>query len=136
MASDYTFRGIWQTDENSAIQGGIDIGHESGFYLGRWASNINFDSDTSTEQDFYVGYAFDVLDAVSINLSVIHYRYEGDAGFSYQEYVVGVSVYDLGLSFVYSPEYFGGNGDGPDGPDFITWRRIIMAMMRPASINQ
>ncbi|MDD3529832.1 MAG: TorF family putative porin, partial [Gallionellaceae bacterium] len=38
FVSDYAFRGISQTDEDPAIQGGFDYAHASGFYLGVWGS--------------------------------------------------------------------------------------------------
>lgn len=31
LVSDYRFRGVSQTDEEAAIQGGITVAHESGF---------------------------------------------------------------------------------------------------------
>ena len=34
LFSDYRFRGISQTDKRPALQGGIDISHASGFYVG------------------------------------------------------------------------------------------------------
>ena len=39
------FRGITQTDEKPAVQGGFDLGHKSGFYVGTWASNVSWISD-------------------------------------------------------------------------------------------
>jgi hypothetical protein len=41
LASDYVFRGVSQTDNQMAIQGGFDWGHDSGFYVGTWASNVD-----------------------------------------------------------------------------------------------
>jgi uncharacterized protein (TIGR02001 family) len=40
LVSDYRFRGVSQSDENLAIQGGITIAHESGVYIGTWGSNL------------------------------------------------------------------------------------------------
>ncbi len=34
LTSDYRFRGVSQTDENMAVQGGLTLSHESGFYVG------------------------------------------------------------------------------------------------------
>ncbi len=62
LYSQYVFRGISQTNEKPAIQGGFDLGHKSGFYVGTWASNISWLSDgnpdvsASIEWDFYGGY--------------------------------------------------------------------------------
>ena len=40
IASDYRFRGVSQTDEGFAIQGGVTATHESGIYVGAWGSNL------------------------------------------------------------------------------------------------
>jgi uncharacterized protein (TIGR02001 family) len=61
--SQYVFRGLAQTDEKPALQGGLDYSHSSGFYLGTWASNISwlrdfgsYSSGGSMEWDFYGGF--------------------------------------------------------------------------------
>jgi uncharacterized protein (TIGR02001 family) len=41
VVSDYRFRGISQTDGNFAIQGGLTITHESGFYVSIWGSSVD-----------------------------------------------------------------------------------------------
>ena len=40
LVSDYRFRGVSQSDENLAVQGGITIAHKSGVYIGTWGSNL------------------------------------------------------------------------------------------------
>ncbi len=40
--SQYIFRGLTQTNGYPALQGGFDYGHESGFYVGTWGSNISW----------------------------------------------------------------------------------------------
>lgn len=45
--SNYIWRGVTQTDDGAAIQGGLDVAHESGFYAGTWASNIDWDGGGS-----------------------------------------------------------------------------------------
>ena len=42
LYSQYIFRGLTQTDRSPALQGGVDLTHSSGFYLGAWASNISW----------------------------------------------------------------------------------------------
>lgn len=41
LVSDYRFRGVSQSDENLAVQGGFTIAHESGLYIGTWGSNLS-----------------------------------------------------------------------------------------------
>ncbi len=114
MATDYVFRGISQTNEKGAIQGGFDVDFGNGFYVGTWASNVDFDGfEATTETDFYVGYAFDLSEDVNLDLSYVYFMYPGDeSALNYQEFVVGLGVYDFSFSFIYSDEYV---GDG--GPD-------------------
>lgn len=40
LTSDYRFRGVSQSDEGMAVQGGITVSHSSGFYVGAWGSNL------------------------------------------------------------------------------------------------
>ena len=78
--SEYRFRGIKQTGDAPAIQGGFDLSHSSGFYLGNWNSNVSWAQGTSIEMDFYGGYAFDVGE-ISIDVGDLYYYYpdkEGD----------------------------------------------------------
>lgn len=119
MTTDYVFRGISQTDDLPAIQGGFDWAHDSGFYVGTWASNVNFgDGDqTSQEIDVYAGYSMEE-GPVSFDIGVIYYGYPGQSNGSNYDFVevyLG-SGYDFGvaaasISVAYSPEYFGESGD-------------------------
>ena len=41
LATDYRLRGVSQSDKDGAIQGGLTIAHDSGFYVGAWGSNLS-----------------------------------------------------------------------------------------------
>jgi len=62
LYSQYIFRGLTQTANKPAIQGGVDYTNASGFYLGTWASNVSWLGDSrsydnaSLELDLYGGY--------------------------------------------------------------------------------
>ena len=45
LYSQSVFRGISQTNEKHALQGGFDLTHKSGFYHGTWASNVGWIED-------------------------------------------------------------------------------------------
>ncbi|MGB5832339.1 MAG: TorF family putative porin [Thiohalocapsa sp.] len=47
--SNYIWRGVTQTGDQAAIQGGLDVAHESGFYAGTWISNVDFDEGASED---------------------------------------------------------------------------------------
>lgn len=64
LFSQYIFRGLTQTNEKPAIQGGFDYAYNFGpasFYVGTWNSNINWLVDSgqyrssSLESDWYAG---------------------------------------------------------------------------------
>ncbi|MBI5861780.1 MAG: hypothetical protein HZB64_06345 [Rhodocyclales bacterium] len=79
LTTDYRFRGISQTFEKPAIQGGIDYSHASGFYLGNWNSNVNSGAgfpDGNLEMDFYGGYKTSLGD-VGLDIGGIFYYYPG-----------------------------------------------------------
>ena len=60
LASNYIWRGVTQTDDQAAIQGGIDYQNRSGVYAGTWVSNVDFPGPQGQgyEQDWYVGFSF------------------------------------------------------------------------------
>lgn len=63
LTSDYRFRGVSQTDEGMAIQGGFTVSHSSGVYVGTWASNLagwGTFGGTNMELDIFAGVAFPV----------------------------------------------------------------------------
>lgn len=85
LYSQYIFRGLTQTGEEMALQGGVDYTHASGFYLGAWASNISWLEDdglyenSSLELDIYGGYASTFGDSgVGYNIGLLQYIYPGD----------------------------------------------------------
>ena len=79
--SNYYFRGITQTSDNAAIQGGIDYSHESGLYAGTWLSNIDFGGKENAEVDLYAGFGNDIGDTgFSYDVGIIYYWYPGAGG--------------------------------------------------------
>ena len=119
LATDYAFRGISQSDESPAIQGGFDLSAGS-FYAGTWASNINFGTGgANMELDVYGGYKF-ALSSVNIDVGVIGYLYPGAADdgaeLDYWEGYIKPSIaltknFTLGGALYYSPEFTGDSGD-------------------------
>jgi uncharacterized protein (TIGR02001 family) len=87
LYSQYIFRGLTQTDRQPAAQGGFDFNHESGVYVGTWASNISWLRDFgsykaggSLEWDIYGGYkgTFGKSD-FGYDVGLLYYWYPGDA---------------------------------------------------------
>lgn len=81
LATDYMFRGVSQTDNQMSLLGGFDWAHESGIYVGTWASNVSSDffaggADPQLEVDLYGGYR-GAMGAFSYDLGVVAYFYPG-----------------------------------------------------------
>lgn len=57
--TDYRFRGVSQTQNAAAIQGGVDLALKNGFYVGNWNSSVSselYTSGAGVEVDLYAGY--------------------------------------------------------------------------------
>ena len=83
LVTDYRFRGVSFSGGDFAIQGGVDVGHSSGFYVGAWSSSLEeyaeqYDEVTgygSTELDIYGGWSGSLTDAVSVDVGLLYYVY-------------------------------------------------------------
>ncbi len=86
VSNNYIWRGLTQTTNEPAVQGGIDYAHDSGFYAGTWVSNVQYASDDvySYEHDMYAGFAFDVGE-VSFDVGYLYYNYDEEAEFDFGE---------------------------------------------------
>lgn len=56
VKTDYDFRGISRSDKNFALQGGLDLVHTSGLYLGVFASTIDDALGHDVEFETHIGY--------------------------------------------------------------------------------
>lgn len=111
LTSDYTFRGISQTAEDPAVQGGFDFAHKSGVYAGVWGSNLNFgepiENDAHLETDVYAGYRWEMA-KLKWDIGVLHYMYPGAASeleYDFTEVYVGAGYGPLGVKVSYSDDF-------------------------------
>jgi len=81
VVTDYRFRGVSQTDKRFAIQGGITVTHESGFYVSTWGSSIDdyVANGSDQEIDLIAGYS-KTVGAATFDLGVLYYYYPGSGG--------------------------------------------------------
>ncbi len=129
MTTDYVFRGLSQTSEDPAIQGGFDYSYSRfGFYAGVWASSLDFGvadpDDADIEVDFYGGFGgkFAIGNGLGWDIGGLYYLYPGsDTGSGVADYdyveVYGSLSYDFGplsasVGAAYSPDYFFESDDG------------------------
>jgi uncharacterized protein (TIGR02001 family) len=82
VASDYRFRGVSQSDQEMAVQGGITIAHDSGAYIGTWASNLagwGTFGGANMELDLIAGYKTAIADRATLDVGLTWYVYPGGA---------------------------------------------------------
>lgn len=80
LTTDYRFRGVSLSGGDMAVQGGFDIAHASGFYVGTWASSINGGGAYGdVELDLYGGWSGDVAEGVTLDLGLLLYAYPTEA---------------------------------------------------------
>lgn len=111
--SDYVFRGFSQTDEEFAIQGGIDITVDNGLYAGAWASNVDFGDGTDVEFDLYGGYRTEVS-GFAVDVGAVTYFYPNAPAAADYDYVElkgalsrAIGPVTAGVVAYYSPNFFG-----------------------------
>ncbi|MCX7033590.1 MAG: TorF family putative porin [Arenimonas sp.] len=105
ITSDYMFRGVSQTQEDPAFQLGADYSFAGGFYVGAWASNVDFGAGgPDVEVDTYIGWNTDLSDAWNLDLMLNRYNYIGQEDYfgdgEYTEFLATVA-YDETYSFTF-----------------------------------
>jgi len=132
VTTDYLWRGMTQTGHEAAVQGGIDYSHESGFYIGTWASSLG---GGSHEVDGYLGFSGEA-GQLGYDIGVIYYAYlnlanadftEVYGSLSYDWFTVGLNytvdgqsgtLFDSGDFYVYAAASFDLE---PLSPEFKGW---------------
>ena len=78
LTNDYRFRGISQSQNAPAVQGGIDYNHKSGFYIGNWNSSVSssvYTNGSGVESDVYAGYKKEIVKGVTLDVGSYNYFY-------------------------------------------------------------
>jgi len=107
LTTDYVWRGISQSGNHGAIQGGADISHSSGVYAGMWGSSVDFDTDTSTEFDYYAGYSVDVTEDFNVDVGYIAYTYTDEQDLNFEELYANLSYMGVKLGVASSGSLVG-----------------------------
>ena len=105
--SNYVWRGVSQTGNDAAISGGLDFGHESGFYAGTWASNVDFGGDKGAEVDLYAGFGNEIgTSGVGYDVGAIYYYYPNfdDSDFAELYGSFSYKYFSAGLNYIVSSQ--------------------------------
>lgn len=126
ITSNYMFRGLTQTDNSPAIQGGLGFtrafeispGYTMHVSGNVWASNVNFkDGDEASIELDYSGAIGITHGPLTAEALLIYYTYPGASRalkYDFVEYGAALT-YDAGFAsltgtYLYSPDFFGGIG--------------------------
>jgi len=121
LVTDYRFRGISLSDEEFAIQGGIDLALPAGFYVGTWASSIDEGLGYGgTELDVYGGWSGEVTSGLTLDVGLLGYLYPGDDGCNcdyYEPYAslsgsVGPADLTVGVAYAFDQKSLDFDADG------------------------
>lgn len=112
ITNNYIWRGLTQTINESAFQGGVKATSESGLYAGTWVSNVSYDSDDaySYEHDIYFGFSGET-DGFTYDAGYLYYNYDENAGFDFGEVYGTIGIGNFSLS-----AYFLTNAEPDEGP--------------------
>ncbi|MCJ2176976.1 TorF family putative porin [Novosphingobium album (ex Hu et al. 2023)] len=80
LVTDYRFRGVSMTDKEMAVQAGLSVSHESGVYIGTWASNLSgwgTFGGSNMELDIYGGFATEIASGVTLDVGLTWYMFPG-----------------------------------------------------------
>ena len=112
VTNNYIWRGLTQSINEAAVQGGVDWSDDSGFYAGTWVSNVAYDSDDaySYEHDLYFGYAGET-DTFSYDVGYLYYNYDENAGYDFGEVYGSIGVGNFGATV-----YLLANAEPDEGP--------------------
>jgi uncharacterized protein (TIGR02001 family) len=99
--SDYDFRGVSLSAKDPALQASLDWAHDSGFYLGAWASNIDYGSDVdgNIELDLIAGFSGEINDGLGYDLGIVWYTYPDSSGSELKSKIIDYPEIYAGLSW-------------------------------------
>jgi uncharacterized protein (TIGR02001 family) len=136
LVSDYRFRGISQSNNGFAIQGGLTLNHESGLYGGFWGSNLagwGTFGGPNLELDLFAGYKLPV-GAGTLDVGGTFYQFPGGAALTsfFEPYVklsgtAGPVGLTGGVAYAWSQRALGNWSNHPDsapdssGTNFYAW---------------
>jgi uncharacterized protein (TIGR02001 family) len=87
LVSNYVFRGVTQSKNLPATQGGLTYTFPIGLYFNVWGSNVKFndESNATSELDTIIGYTNSIGDDFKYDINADRYNYPGARELSYNE---------------------------------------------------
>ena len=99
VTNNYIWRGLTQSENGAAVQGGLDYVADNGFYAGTWVSNVTYapQDPFSYENDLYLG--FRGGETVTWDVGYLYYNYDSAANYDFSEVYAAVGWQGLTLKY-------------------------------------
>lgn len=99
VTNNYIWRGLTQTENGAAVQGGIDYTADNGFYAGTWISNVTYApaDPFSYENDLYLG--FRGGEDLTWDVGYLYYNYDKAANYDFSEAYVALGWQGFTLKY-------------------------------------
>ncbi len=134
--TDYVFRNLSQTRSRPAGQGSLELSHESGFYIGTFASNVAFpNTNARQEVDGIAGFRY-TTSGFTADISGVYYGYPGYSAqpgqydLAFAEAILKLKYELEPVTFVgtaaWSPDYFGSSGNAVWLETGIDWKTPLL----------
>ena len=108
LTNDYDFRGASQSAKDPAVQASIDYANESGWYIGAWASNVDFGpANIDYEVDLYTGFSGGAEDGLGWDVGFVYYAYPDESDANYPEIYGKLSYGMFSGALFYSNDFIG-----------------------------
>lgn len=112
LTTDYVLRGLSQTDQKPAVQGGFEFNHDLissfGVYANVFGSNVHFeDSTASMEFDTAAGLSYTFPKGIKLSAGALFYTYFGDGSRNSWEIPVKIEWKSITAEIDYNPVWAG-----------------------------
>ena len=90
-------QGLVKPSSSGSFHGGLDLSHDSGWYVGQWAPSMGLSPSSNLEVDSYLGFKHPFDDTLGYEVGMIHYSYPQLDTLDSQEFFGGLTL--LGSRF-------------------------------------
>ncbi|MEB0048140.1 MULTISPECIES: TorF family putative porin [unclassified Pseudomonas] len=90
-------QGLVKPSTTGSFHGGLDLGHDSGWYVGQWAPSMGVSPGSNLEVDSYLGFKQPFDKTLGYEVGMMHYSYPEVGTLDSQEFFGGLTV--LGSRF-------------------------------------
>lgn len=99
-------QGLVKPSAVGSFHGGLDLSHDSGFYVGQWSPSMGISPGNNLEIDSYMGFKQPFDQTLGYEVGVIHYSYPKVETLDTQELFGGLTLYGsrFGAAFSNDPD--------------------------------